>query len=38
MTPLKVMFCVIAALFAVVTVISAQRRDATATANIGRFN
>ena len=33
MIPLKLMFCVIAALFAGVTVISAQRRDATATIN-----
>ena len=33
MIPLKIMFCVIAALFAGVTVISVQRRDATATIN-----
>ena len=32
MIPLKIMFCVIAA-FAGVTVISVQRRDATATIN-----
>ncbi len=29
--PLKLMFCVIAALFAAMTVMSAQRRDAVAT-------
>ena len=33
MIPLKLIFCVIAALFAAVTVISAQRRDAAATIN-----
>ena len=33
MIPLKLMFCVIAALFAAVTVISAQRRDAPSTIN-----
>ena len=31
MIPLKMIFCVIAALFAAVTVISALRRDAAAT-------
>jgi hypothetical protein len=31
MIPLKLLFCVTAALFAAVTVISAQRRDAAAT-------
>ena len=31
MIPLKLIFCVTAALFAAVTVISAQRRDAAAT-------
>jgi hypothetical protein len=31
--PLKLIFCVIAALFAAATVISAQRRDAAATIN-----
>jgi hypothetical protein len=33
MIPLKLVFCVIAALFAAVTVISAQRRDAPSTIN-----
>jgi hypothetical protein len=33
MIPLKLMFCFIAAMFAAVTVISAQRRDPTATIN-----
>ena len=33
MTPLKLMFCFIAAMFAAVTVISALRRDPTATIN-----
>ena len=31
--PLKLILCVIAALFAAVTVVSARRRDATATIN-----
>lgn len=31
--PLKLFFCVIAALFGAVTVITAQRRDAAATIN-----
>jgi len=33
MIPPKMIFCAIAALFAAVTVISAQRRDAAATIN-----
>jgi len=33
MIPLKLIFCCIAAMFAAVTVISAQRRDAPATIN-----
>jgi hypothetical protein len=33
MIPLKLIFCVVAAIFAAVTVISAQRRDPTTTIN-----
>ena len=33
MIPLKLIFCLIAALFAAATVVSAQRRDAVATIN-----